>query len=83
MAKRARVGIGGLAGPAPLVPRPLVWVGGSKDDISAMPGPVKMSFGYRLGEVQRGAMPGDTKPLPQIGGGVYELRERFDGNAYA
>jgi phage-related protein len=27
-------------------------------------------------------MPLDTKPLPQIGAGVLELRERFDGNAY-
>jgi phage-related protein len=27
-------------------------------------------------------MPFDTKPLPQIGAGVLELRERFDGNAY-
>ncbi len=27
-------------------------------------------------------MPLDAKPLPQIGAGVLELRERFDGNAY-
>lgn len=27
-------------------------------------------------------MPLDTKPLPGIGPGVLELRERFDGNAF-
>ena len=44
--------------------------------------PVKVSFGHRLRQVQQGKMPLDTKPLPQFGSGVYELRERFDGNAY-
>jgi phage-related protein len=65
-----------------LLPKPVVWIGSSKDDISAMPDPVKASFGHRLPEVQEGRTPLDTKPLPQFGGGVFELRERFDGNAY-
>ena len=47
-----------------------------------MPGTVKTSFGYRLWEVQNGKMPLDTKALRQFGSGVYELRERFEGNAY-
>ena len=62
--------------------KPVIWIGSSKSDISAMPGPVKASFGHRLSEVQRGRTPPDTKPLPQFGGGVFEVRERFDGNAY-
>jgi phage-related protein len=69
-------------GPEPLVPRRIVWVGSSKADISALPGPVKVSFGHRLQQVQKGERPLDTKPLPQIGSGVFELRERFDSNAY-
>ncbi len=32
--------------------------------------------------MQRGRTPLDTKPLPQFGISVFELRERFDGNAY-
>ena len=47
-----------------------------------MPAPVKASFGHRLREVQERLMPLDTKPLSQFGSGVFELRERFDGNAY-
>jgi phage-related protein len=62
--------------------RPVVWIGSSKDDISAMPDPVKASFGYRLLAVQEGRTPEDTKPLPQFGSGAFELRERFRRNAY-
>jgi len=62
--------------------RPIVWIGSSKQDVSALPGPVKASFGHRLHEVQEGKTPRDTKPLPAIGAGVLELRERFYGNAF-
>jgi phage-related protein len=68
--------------PPPLLPKPVIWIASSKADISALPDPVKASFGHRLSEVQQGKTPLDTKPLPQFGGGVFELRERFDGNAY-
>src|SRR5712664_4247004 len=47
---------------------------------SAQPG--KASFGHRLRQVQNGETPLDVKPLPRFGGGVWELRERFDRNAY-
>jgi len=62
--------------------RPVLWIGSSKDDISALPGPVKASFGHRLWQVQNGETPLDMKPLRQFGIGVFELRERFDKNAY-
>jgi phage-related protein len=65
-----------------LLPRPVIWVGSSKDDISSLPGSVKASFGYRLRQVQDGETPPDMKSLTQFGTGVFELRERFDKNAY-
>jgi phage-related protein len=67
---------------AQLIARPVIWVGSSKDDISALPGPIKASFGHRLRQVQNGETPLDVKPLPQFGTGVLELRERLDRNAY-
>lgn len=70
------------SGPPPLRPKPVIWIASSKDDISAMPSEVKMSFGHRLREVQEGRTPFATEPLPQFGGGVFELKERYDGNAY-
>ena len=65
-----------------LKPRPVVWMGSSRSDISGMPQEVKVSFGFRLCELQQGGTPLDMKPLTQFGGGVYELRDSFDGNAY-
>jgi hypothetical protein len=55
--------------------RPIIWIASSKDDLSALPREVKVSFGSRLYELQQGKTPLDMKPLPQFGGGVYELRE--------
>lgn len=69
-------------GGTPLLPQPVVWIASAKDDVSALPPPVKASFGHRPHEVQEGRMPLDTKPLTQFGAGVLELRERFGGNAY-
>ncbi len=65
-----------------MTPRPLVWIGSSKDDISLLPVPVKVSFGFRLRQVQEGLKPLDTRALTQFGTGVLELRERYDTNAY-
>jgi phage-related protein len=68
--------------PKPPSVRPIIWIGSSKDDLSALPPEVKASFGLRLFEVQQGKTPLDMKPLPQFGSGVHELRESFDGNAF-
>src|SRR5689334_18122848 len=62
--------------------REIIWIGSSKDDLSALSREVKASFGLRLFEIQLGKTPLDMKPLPQFGRGVYELRESFDGNAF-
>lgn len=47
-----------------------------------MPREIRASFGLRLYELQQGRPPLDMKPLRGFGPGVYELRERFDRNAY-
>ncbi len=62
--------------------KPVLWIASSKDDISALPAPVRASFGYRLHQAQRGEIPLDTKALAQFGAGVFELREVFDRNSY-
>ena len=43
--------------------RPIVWMGTSMDDTSALPAPVKASFGHRLGLVQQVKTPPGTKPF--------------------
>ena len=62
--------------------RPLIWIGSSKADVSAMPKLVKASFGYRLRRIQNGLPVEDAKALSQFGSGVLELREAYDKNAY-
>jgi phage-related protein len=62
--------------------KPVVWIGSSKKDISALPDEVKMSFGLRLYELQQGRTPLDMKALTQFGAGVQELRENFDRNTF-
>src|SRR5229473_5370757 len=51
---------------AQLIARPVIWVGSSKDDISALPSPVKASFGHSLRQVQNGETPADVKPPSTI-----------------
>ena len=80
--EKSSTGAGTQLDPTRLFPRPVIWVGSSKDDISALPVPVKASLGHRLRQVQDGETPLDMKPLTQFGAGVFELRERFDKNAY-
>jgi len=45
--------------------RSIICVGTSKDDISALPDPVKASFGYPLRQVQQRKTPLDTRALRQ------------------
>lgn len=72
------IGVRRLAAEGKPAIRPIVWIGDSKQDVSALPGPVKASFGHRLHEVQEGKTPLDCKPMTAIGAGVLELRERYD-----
>lgn len=62
--------------------RPLAWVGSAKEDLSALPKPVKATFGFQLRQVQQGRPVPDAKALTQFGPGVIELRTSFDANAY-
>lgn len=66
----------------PLSDKPVIWIGTSKDDVSALPAPVKASFGHRLRLIQKGKPVMDAKALRQFGPGVFELRDQFDRNAY-
>jgi phage-related protein len=57
-------------------------MGSTLDDLSAFPADVKRAFGFVLREVQKGLTPPNAKPLSQFGPGVYELRDRYRGDAY-
>jgi phage-related protein len=67
--------------PEPL--KPLSWVGSSRRDFRAFPGPVKDDMGYALYLAQIGKRHESAKPLKGFGGaGVLELLEDHAGNTY-
>jgi phage-related protein len=54
--------------------KPLHWLGSSLDDIRAFPKEARRAAGHQLDLVQHGLEPGDWKPMPTVGAGVYEAR---------
>jgi len=62
--------------------KPLRWVGGSYDDLLALPDDVRREFGYALFAAQKGGKADHAKPLKGFGGGVLEVIEDYDGDTY-
>jgi phage-related protein len=59
--------------------KPLRFVGSSQDDMKNFPAEARRHAGFELHAVQRGLMPSDFKPIPQVGKGAYELRVHVQG----
>ena len=65
------------------VPKPLDFIGSSREDLKEFPDEVKQDIGYALFEAQKGQKSEAAKPLKGFGGaGVLEIIERFDGDTY-
>ena len=63
--------------------RPLRWMGSARKDLSAMPDPVKQTFGFALFNAQLGSVHPNAKPLKGFGSaGVLEVIEDWRGNTY-
>ena len=63
-------------------PRPLEWVGSSKNDLKGFPGEVQDHIGFALFQAQMGLKHRDAKPLVGLGPGVLEIVSRFDKGTY-
>lgn len=59
--------------------KPLTFLGSSRDDLREFPRDVRRELGEQLMRVQCGAEPLDSKPIPIVGSGVYEIRVRLEG----
>ncbi len=65
------------------LPKPVRWVGSSKDDLSAFPEDVRRRIGGALWDAQRGLKAPFAKPLRGFGGaGVLEMVDDHDGDTY-
>ncbi len=63
--------------------KPLHWMGRSKRELQALPGPVEDLFGYALYLAQVGKKHDQAKPLKGFGSaGVLEVAEDWDGSTY-
>jgi phage-related protein len=61
----------------------LIWVGSSKEDLSAFTDDVKLVMGVALREAQKGGKHARAKPLKGYkGAGVLEIVDDFDGDTY-
>ena len=64
-------------------PRPVRWIGSSKDDLSAFPDDVKRRVGRALWDAQVGLKAPFAKPLKGFGSAdVLEVVDDFDGDTY-
>ena len=64
-------------------PKPVRWVGSSKDDLSGFPEEVRRRVGGALWDAQRGLKAPYAKPLRGFGGaGVLEVVDDYDGDTY-
>lgn len=64
-------------------PKPVRWIGTSKEDLSAFPEDVKRRVGRALWDAQIGLKAPFAKPLKGFGGaGVLEVVDDFDGDTY-
>ena len=64
-------------------PKPVRWVGSSREDLSAFPTDVRRRVGGALWEAQIGGKASYAKPLKGFSGaGVLEIVDDFDGDAF-
>src|SRR5713101_7120847 len=64
-------------------PKPLRWIGSSKEDLSEFPKEVRGRVGVALWQAQTGGKAPYAKPLKGFGdAGVLEIVDDFDGNTF-
>ena len=64
-------------------PKPVRWIGSSREDVRAFPEPVRLRIGGALWEAQLGRKAPWAKPLLGFGGaGVLEVVDDHDGDTY-
>ena len=62
--------------------KPVVWMGGSREDLTKFPETVQDSLGFELYRVQCGLEPKDWKPMTTVGAGVKEIRVRAEAGIF-
>ncbi|MHB8837437.1 MAG: type II toxin-antitoxin system RelE/ParE family toxin [Gemmatimonadaceae bacterium] len=59
--------------------KPVAWLGSALADLRSFPKEARQEAGFALDRIQRGGLPPDWKPMPEVGPGVNEIRVRSEG----
>jgi phage-related protein len=62
--------------------KPVIWMGGSRENLKRFPEVVQDSLGFELYRVQCGLDPRDWKPMTTVGAGVKEIRVRDEAGIF-
>jgi phage-related protein len=62
--------------------RPVIWLGNSRKNMREFPKKIRSDMGAALFGAQCGAMAEHVKPFKGMGGGVFEIVDRYNKNAY-
>ena len=54
----------------------VAWEGDSREVLQSFPDGVRQNLGFQLWLLQQGERPTDSRPLPSVGPGVFELRDQ-------
>ena len=60
-------------------PKPIQWLGDSRDRLRRFPEAARREIGYQLSLIQAGLSASDRKPMPIVGAGVIEIRVHAEG----
>ena len=60
----------------------VIWMGSSREDLSAFPREARREIGYQLEHVQEGVDPDDWEPMSAVGPGVREIRVQESSGAF-
>ncbi len=65
------------------LPKPVEWIGSSRDDLREFPEDVQQMMGFALYRAQLGKKHPDAKPLKGFkGASILEIVENYDGDTY-
>ena len=62
--------------------KPVIWMGGSREDLRGFPDSAQDAVGFELYKVQCGFDPSDWKPMTTVGAGVREVRVRDEAGIF-
>ena len=62
--------------------KPVIWMGGSREEVKRLPEAVQDSLGFELYRVQSGLDPKDWKLMTRVGSGVKEVRVRDEAGIF-